>query len=165
MLESLEFPRKTAALVSSLSGVLGAVGGLLLMRFTDRIGPRAVAFYPAVAVPVLLVMGLGFVAHDWFLVVQVIGALLVSGGHFGIHSIAGIYYPSAIRASGTGWATSIAKIGGVLGPLAGGYILASGMPVIRSYALLAVCPAVLCLSVLAIAAVVRKRPAAISGTI
>jgi AAHS family 4-hydroxybenzoate transporter-like MFS transporter len=158
VLESLDFPRKTSALVSSLSGILGAVGGLLLMRFTDRLGPRAVAFYPALAAPVLLIMGMGFVSHDWFLVVQVIAALLVSGGHFGIHSIAGIF-PSAIRASGTGWATSIAKIGGVLGPLLGGYILASGMPVVRSYALLAVCPVVLCVCALAIAGVVGRRPA------
>lgn len=157
VLESLEFPRRTAALVTSLSGILGAVGGLLLMRFTDRYGPRAVAFYPALGVPILLIMGLGLVAHDWFLVVQVIMALLISGGHFGIHSIAGIFYPSAIRASGTGWATSIAKIGGVLGPLVGGYVLASDMPVIRSYAMLAICPAILCVCALAIGAVVRRR--------
>jgi AAHS family 4-hydroxybenzoate transporter-like MFS transporter len=160
VLESLDFPRKTAALVSSLSGVLGAVGGLLLMRFTDRLGPRAVAFYPAFAAPVLLIMGMGFVSHDWFLVVQVISALLVSGSHFGVHSIAGIFYPSAIRASGTGWATSVAKIGGVLGPLIGGVILASGMPVIRSYALLAICPVIVCVSALAIGAVVSRRPKA-----
>jgi AAHS family 4-hydroxybenzoate transporter-like MFS transporter len=158
VLESLEFPRHTAALVSSLSGVLGAVGGLLLMRFTDRLGPRMVAFYPILAVPVLLIMGMGLVSHDWFLVVQVIAALLVSGAHFGIHSIAGIFYPSAIRASGTGWATSVAKVGAVLGPLLGGYILASGMPVIRSYTLLAFCPVILAFSALAIGAVVSKRP-------
>jgi AAHS family 4-hydroxybenzoate transporter-like MFS transporter len=157
VIESLDFPRKTAALVSSLSGILGAVGGLLLMRFTDRLGPKAVAFYPALAVPVLLIIGFGFVPHDTFLVVQVISTLLVSGGHFGIHSIAGIFYPSAIRASGAGWATSVAKIGGVLGPLIGGYVLASGIPVIRSYAMLAVCPVILCVCALAIGAVVRRR--------
>jgi AAHS family 4-hydroxybenzoate transporter-like MFS transporter len=33
---------------------LGALAGLLLMRFTDRFGARAVAFYPALAIPVLL---------------------------------------------------------------------------------------------------------------
>jgi AAHS family 4-hydroxybenzoate transporter-like MFS transporter len=92
--------------------------------------------------------------------VQVISALLVSGSHFGVHSIAGIFYPSAIRASGTGWATSVAKIGGVLGPLIGGVILASGMPVIRSYALLAICPVIVCVSALAIGAVVSRRPKA-----
>lgn len=157
VLESLDFPRKTAALVTSLSGILGAVGGLCLMRFTDRYGPRAVAFYPAFGVPILLAMGLGFVTHQWFLVAQVVMSFMISGGHFGIHSIAGIFYPSAIRASGAGWATSVSKIGGIMGPLVGGYILASDMPVIRSYALLAICPAILCACALGIGAVVRAR--------
>jgi MFS transporter, AAHS family, 4-hydroxybenzoate transporter len=143
VLESLNFPRHTSALVASLGGLLGAVAGLGLMRFTDRFGPRAVAFYPALAVPVLLMQGLGGIPISLFLSANVLGAMLVSGAHFGILSIAGIFYPSAIRASGAGWATSVAKIGAILGPIIGAAVLSSGLPVIRSYALLAVCPAIL----------------------
>ena len=133
VLEDLAFTRQTAAWVSSSGGMLGAIGGLLLMRFTDQRGPLSVAFYPALAVPVLLLAGSGLVSHDLFLPVQILSQLLVSGAHFGILSIAGVFYPSAIRASGAGWATSVAKIGGVLGPILGGYVLASGMPIVRSY--------------------------------
>jgi len=157
VLEDLHFSRETAALVASTGGLLGAVAGLSLMRFTDRKGPRSVAFYPALAVPALLVAGFGIVSHDYFLIVQILASVMVSGGHFGILSIAGVFYPSAIRASGGGWATSVAKIGGILGPVLGGYVLASGIPVIRSFALLAVCPAILCLCALGIASVVRRR--------
>ena len=49
VLEELKVPRETAALIGSASGMLGAVAGLMLMRFTDRLGPIAVAFYPAPA--------------------------------------------------------------------------------------------------------------------
>ncbi len=143
VLESLRFPRPTAALVASLGGLMGAVAGLALMRFTDRLGPRAVAFYPALAVPVLLMQGFDVIPAGLFLAANVLGAMLLSGGHFGILSIAGIFYPSAIRASGAGWATSVAKVGGILGPVVGAAVLSSRLPVIRSYALLAVCPAVL----------------------
>lgn len=143
VLEDLKFPRPTSALVASLGGLLGAVAGLALMRFTDRFGARAVAFYPAIAIPVLLMQGLEFVPTHLFLAVNVIGALLISGGHFGILSIAGIFYPSAIRASGAGWATSVAKVGGILGPIVGAAVLSSGLPVVRSYAFLAICPAIL----------------------
>jgi AAHS family 4-hydroxybenzoate transporter-like MFS transporter len=116
--------------------------------------------YPALAVPVLLVLGLGFVPANAFLAFSILGSLLVSGEHFGVHSIASIYYPSAIRASGGGWATSIAKFGAVLGPLIGGIVLSSRLPIVRVYALLAVCPAVLLVCALGIAAVVRRsRPA------
>jgi AAHS family 4-hydroxybenzoate transporter-like MFS transporter len=143
VLEELRFPRSTSALVASLGGLMGAVAGLALMRFTDRFGARAVAFYPVIAIPVLLLQGLNLVPMQYFLAVNVIGALLVAGGHFGILSIAGIFYPSAIRASGAGWATSVAKIGAIMGPLIGAVVLTSGLPVIRSFALLAICPAIL----------------------
>src|SRR5271154_4245653 len=143
VLEELKFLRSTSALVASFGGLLGAVAGLALMRFTDRFGARAVAFYPVIAIPVLLLQGLELVPMHLFLAANVLGALLVAGSHFGVLSIAGIFYPSAIRASGAGWATSVAKIGAILGPTVGAAVLSSGLPIIRSYALLAACPAIL----------------------
>jgi len=157
VLEELHFPRSTSALVSSAGGLLGAVAGLLLMRFTDRIGAVAVACYPIVAIAVLLVQGFDLVPHPLFLATVMLSGLLLGGAHFGILSIAGIYYPSAIRASGGGWATSVAKVGGILGPVVGAAVLASGLPILRSYALLAVCPAILCLCAIGIHRVVRAR--------
>jgi AAHS family 4-hydroxybenzoate transporter-like MFS transporter len=163
VVEDLKFPRQTAALVASIGSLAGAVAGLLLMRFTDRRGPGAVAVYPAICVPVLLALGFGLVPRETFLAVVILSALLISGGHFGILSIAGIFYPSSIRASGAGWATSVAKLGAILGPIIGAVVLSS-LPIIRSYALLAACPAILCACALGIAAVVRGRaPAAPAG--
>jgi len=155
IIESLNFARSTAANVASLSSICGAIAALALMGFTDRHGPAAITACSVAAVPVLLLVGLGFVPHDLFLYVTVFGAMLMSGMHYGLHSIAGIYYPSAIRASGGGWASSVAKLGAVLGPLAAGFVLATDLPRERIYALLAACPAVVTVSVLAIAAIVR----------
>ena len=163
IIESLDFPRKTAAVVASLTSAFGAIAALVLMRFTDRHGPAAITFCSAAVVPVFLLIGFGFVPHDLFLFISVVGAVLIAGMHYGMHSIGGIYYPSAIRASGGGWASSVAKLGAVLGPFAAGFVLASHLPKERIYALLAVCPAVVTLSVLAIAAVVRTRERAAGG--
>jgi AAHS family 4-hydroxybenzoate transporter-like MFS transporter len=165
VLESLNFPRATAALTASLAGMLGAGAGLALMRFTDRLGPLALALYPVLAVPVLLMQGFGITPIGLFLAGNVLGSLLVSGSHFGLHSIAGIFYPSAIRASGGGWATSVAKIGGILGPVVGAAVLSSGIPIVRVYALLAVCPFVVFACVLGIHAALRgrSRPSAVVG--
>jgi len=157
VLEALHFPRQTSALATSASSLLGACAGLALMRFTDRRGPRSVAVYPAFAVPLLLVLGLGFIPVGAFLPCAILATVLISGEHFGVHSIASVFYPSAIRASGGGWATSVGKFGAVLGPLIGGAVLSSHLPIIRVYALLAICPAVLFVCALAIAAVVRRN--------
>ncbi|WP_315761694.1 MFS transporter [Sphingomonas sp. Y38-1Y] len=154
--EDLAFSRETAAYVSSLSGVLGAMLGLLLMRFTDRFGPFAVAVYPMIAAPMLLVVGLVPLAPDRFLLLSLISTTFIGGAHFGILSIASVFYPSAIRANGGGWATSVAKLGGIGGPVIGAYVLASGLPIVRSFAILALCPAILAVSAITIATVVRR---------
>ncbi len=154
--EDLAFDRDTAAYAASFSGFMGAMLGLALMRFTDRKGPFAVAFYPLLAAPVLLVVGLVPMSQALFLPLSILAAMLVSGGHFGILSIASVFYPSAIRANGGGWATSVAKIGGILGPIIGAYVLASGLPIVRSFALLALCPAILVICAIGIGLVVRR---------
>ncbi len=160
LFEQMHFSRTAAAYVASAGSALAVAAGLALMRFTDGKGPIAVAFCPALAVPVLLLVGLAEPTHGMLIALTLLSAMLISGGHYGITSIASIYYPSAIRASGGGWATSIAKFGGVAGPSIGGYLLSNGVPAIRTYAFLTSCPAILAVCALAIAFVVRRRPPA-----
>jgi AAHS family 4-hydroxybenzoate transporter-like MFS transporter len=155
VLEDLDVARPTAALVKSAASILGAGAGLLLMRFTDRFGPISISSYAAVAVPVLLLVGFGSFAGDGFIAMVLIGTTLMFGAHFGMHSIAGIYYPSAVRATGAGAASAVAKCGAIMGPLVGGAVLTSNLPLVRTYALLAVCPVFVLVCVLAIAAAVR----------
>ncbi len=157
--EDMAFSRDTAAYVSSLSGVMGAGLGLILMRFTDRFGPFAVAVYPLIATPLLLVVGLLPLSADRFLILSVISTTFIGGAHFGILSIASVFYPSAIRANGGGWATSVAKLGGIGGPVIGAYVLSSGLPIVRSFAILAICPAVLAVSAITIGVIVKRRRA------
>jgi AAHS family 4-hydroxybenzoate transporter-like MFS transporter len=154
--EDMAFSRDTAAYVSSLSGLAGAGLGLLLMRFTDRFGPFAVAAYPIIAFPILLAVGLAPMEPNSFLWLSAISTSFVGGAHFGILSIASVFYPSAIRANGGGWATSVAKLGGIGGPLIGAYVLSSGLPIVRSFAILAICPAVLAFTAISIGLIVRR---------
>ena len=157
VLEDLQFSRSTAAYSASLGGIAGAALGLVLMRFTDRHGPFAVAVYPLITFPFLLFIGLAPLSPEVFLPLSIFSTSFVGGAHFGILSIAGVYYPSAIRANGAGWATSIAKIGGISGPLIGGYVLSSGLPIVRSFAVLAICPAVLAACAIGIGMIVSRR--------
>ena len=154
--QALGFSRSTAALASSANSIGGAIGGLLLMRFTDTRGAIAVAVLPALAVPTLLAMGLLRLGGDAFLILSFFNTMFVVGAHFGIHSIAGIFYPSAYRANGAGWATSIAKVGSILGPLVGGMALSSGMPVKVMYAFLAACPLVVCIGIFIIGRIQQR---------
>jgi len=154
--EALKFSRSEAASAASLNSILGALGGLLLMRFTDNRGTIATTTMPVVTTALLLVAGLASVGHTPFFVLEVaIGGFLI-GGHFGLHSICGIFYPSAYRGNGAGWATSVAKIGSVAGPILGGVILSTSLPVRNIYVVLAVCPAVFAISIYVVGRMHRR---------
>jgi MFS transporter, AAHS family, 4-hydroxybenzoate transporter len=140
--EALKFSRTEAATAASLISLMGALGGLLLMRFTDHRGALAVTIMPVMTMILLLAATFVDLPHRaFFVLVACIGFFLV-GGQFGVISVCGIFYPTAYRANGAGWASSVAKIGSVMGPLVGGWVLSTHLPVRNIFAVLAICPAI-----------------------
>ena len=154
--EALKYSRKEAAAAASLYSGAGALGGLLLMRFTDRRGAIAITVMPVMTAILLLVASFASMGHVEFLVLAAITGGFLVGGHFGMHSICGIFYPSAYRANGAGWATSIAKIGSVAGPILGGIVLSTTLPVRYIFAVLAVCPAVMAVCIYVVGRMHRR---------
>jgi len=140
------YTRSTAALAASLNTLAGAAGGLLLMRFLDKRGAATIALFPAIATPILLAMAFAGVTGHAFLALYFFGSMCVTGAHYGLMGIAGIFYPSAYRSNGTGWIASVGKIGSIVGPILGGVALAR-MPAKFVFAILAICPLVIAVSV------------------
>ncbi len=141
--EGLGFSRNSAALVTSGNSFAGMLGGLALMRFTDRIGVVSLAVLAFTAVPLLLVVGFVHAGEAEFIALLLLLSVFLSGSHFGVTSITGIFYPTTHRGLGTGWASSVAKIGSIAGPSIGGVILSSSLPLQQTFAVMAVCPAAL----------------------
>jgi AAHS family 4-hydroxybenzoate transporter-like MFS transporter len=140
--EALHFARTDAAWAGTLVSITGAIGGLSLMRFTDNKGAIAVTVMPLVAIPLLLATGfIDFGYAGIFIAMGLIG-LTVVGAHFGMHTLAGMYYPTHYRANGAGWATSVAKVGSIAGPAIASLILSTNLPTRNIFAILAICPAV-----------------------
>jgi AAHS family 4-hydroxybenzoate transporter-like MFS transporter len=69
----------------------------------------------------------------------------VAGVVMSIIALGAIFYPPEIRATGFGWAGAITRVGAVLGPLAGGWIIAAGVSSRVTLGLIAV-PALLCIA-------------------
>jgi MFS family permease len=67
--------------------------------------------------PLFLVLG----------VAMLIG-LSLQGGFSGFYSLAAKLYPADVRSSGIGWAIGIGRGGAIIGPLAGGLLLAREVP-------------------------------------
>jgi len=148
--EALHYARAQAATAATVNSIMGALGGVLLMRFTDAKGAVAITTMPAVTCVLLLIAGFATMGQGAFLFLNaLIGGFLI-GGHFGMHSIAGIFYPTAYRGNGASWATSIAKIGSIAGPMVGGWVLATSLPVKHIFALLAIFPAIFAVCIYAV---------------
>jgi len=140
--EALHYARSQAATAATTNSIMGAIGGILLMRFTDAKGAIAITIMPVMTFGLLLIAAFTPMSQDAFLVLSAtIGGFLI-GGHFGMHSISGIFYPTSYRGNGASWATSIAKIGSIGGPMVGGWVLATSLPVKHIFALLAIFPAI-----------------------
>lgn len=140
--ESLKYSRADAATAATLNSLFGAVGGVLLMRFTDKRGAIAITVMPIITFILLLIASFVDMSKTNFLLFEAMTGGFLIGGHFGMHSICGLFYPSSYRANGAAWATSVAKIGSVTGPLVGGWVLSTSLPVRHIFAVLAVCPAI-----------------------
>jgi AAHS family 4-hydroxybenzoate transporter-like MFS transporter len=83
--------------------------------------------------------------------------VFLGGSHYGIISVAGLFYPTARRGLGTGWAAGIGKLGSMAGPWLGGWLMAANLAP-RTFAVLAIFPAVFCVCMLAIGLLERRSP-------
>ena len=163
VLGDMGFSRADAALMAGLGGIASAVGGLALMRFTDKLGAVSVAALPLLVTPLLLYAAFGHFSAPGFMVLNTVISFCIGGAHAGVSSITSLYYPSAYRANGSGWAASVAKIGSIAGPYIGGMVLSTALPARYTFALLAVCPLLMAVFVGALGlyhnGVLRRRDA------
>jgi AAHS family 4-hydroxybenzoate transporter-like MFS transporter len=117
-----------AALTTSMYYVGGVVGGLTISRFLDRSGLGVVGVFMIAACPAVALLGLpGYSALELKLVVFLVG-VTVLGNQLGLNAVAGLCYPTAIRANGVGWALGVGRVGAIIGPLAAGQLLAMRLP-------------------------------------
>ena len=154
--EQMGLSRSGAAWSSSFNSLVGAIGALTLMRFTDRSGPVSLAVMPIIAAPLLLIMGLTHLTPPVFMAFTAVMYLLLSGSHYGIQSILGVYYPTAERARGAGWGASIGKVGSVAAPLLGTWLLTSHVGH-SPFVVLAAFPLLFAAAVIAIGVIARRN--------
>lgn len=157
-LEELGVERTYAADISSLSAIIGAVAGVLLLVFTERRGPAWIAAAPLIGIPLALAIGLDLVeSGDLFVPVILLGQIAVGAGHAAVISITSVYYPRAVRSTGGGWASFMAKFAAVAAPILGGYMfLADRQAVLNGYLFTALCLAGVVVGLVAVAAFARR---------
>jgi MFS transporter, AAHS family, 4-hydroxybenzoate transporter len=113
----------TAAVIGSMFQVGGIVGTFALTSIIDRFSFRALALVYFIAV--FAVGAIGQFGHSAILVTIAIfvAGFCVVGGQIAANALAAGYYPTAVRATGVGWALGVGRVGSIVGPLVGGILL------------------------------------------
>jgi AAHS family 4-hydroxybenzoate transporter-like MFS transporter len=101
----------------------------------DRIGPYTVltlAFLAGAASSFCV----GLTAHDvtWSTISAAAAGTFVAGAQAGLIALAASLYPTALRSTGLGWALGIGRIGSIVGPLVGGFLISAGIGTERLFA-------------------------------
>lgn len=120
------------ALALNFGSVLGPLLVVLACRHLDPRGVIGSSFVLAAASLVALSYATG--SFGAYLVAAALAGFFVFGAQIGLHALIVSAYPSALRATGTGWALGVGRIGAVFGPLLGGEMLRSGVAIQHYFA-------------------------------
>ena len=66
--------------------------------------------------------------YAFLCVVIFLAGMTIIGSQTGVNGACGKLYPARMRTSGIGWALGIGRLGGIVAPVLGGYLLAVGLP-------------------------------------
>jgi MFS transporter, AAHS family, 4-hydroxybenzoate transporter len=110
-----------AVVAFSLGGMIGTLTQGHIMR---AVGSRS-ALVAEFALCILLIPSLASAASSLTLMLAIIFVLgiCVQGAQAGLNALAAMFYPTAIRATGIGWALGVGRVGSIVGPSVGGLLL------------------------------------------
>ncbi len=109
--------------------------GLVAMRFDLR---RLILVYMLLAAMALVVFGAVAMPLAATLLTAFLIGVFVQGGFNGCYPLAASLYPAEARSTGLGWAMGVGRIGAVIGPMLGGFLLAEKVSLPIIFAIFAV---------------------------
>jgi AAHS family 4-hydroxybenzoate transporter-like MFS transporter len=115
-----------AVITSTMLQVGGTIGVLVLSRFLDRGNPYFVlgATYFSASI-FIAAIGSGGASIALLIPAVFAAGFCVVGAQTGSNALVSIFYPTFIRSTGVGWALGIGRIGSIIGPVLGGFMLSA----------------------------------------
>lgn len=137
------FPLANSYTYAIEQALAATVGGLALGWVLDRTNKYVTLMVVfSVGGASLVLFSLTSSVAALYLLNALVGALII-GGQNTVHILVTNAYRTEVRGTGLGWALGIGRLGGLLGPLIGGYLLALRLPYPVYFIVFAI-PAVLC---------------------
>ncbi len=118
---------------------LGAFFGILTQGYFSTIFGlrRTICVFLIATAFLMLIFGYSIGTYMVLVLVGLIG-FGIQGGFVGMYGIAARFYPTKIRSTGIGWSMSMGRIGGIVGPTCGGFLVAMGLSISINFIIFAV---------------------------
>jgi AAHS family 4-hydroxybenzoate transporter-like MFS transporter len=119
-------PLDASLRLAGLVSLGGIVSTIVLGPVVDRVGTSSIVTVLFVGVA-LFVFGVGLSGSNIVLLaitITGVGMCAVGSQSF-INVMSATVYPTAIRSTGVGWALGVGRVGAIIGPVLGGFLLAS----------------------------------------
>jgi AAHS family 4-hydroxybenzoate transporter-like MFS transporter len=124
LLRQLKLPVVAGAQAVAAFSLGGIFGTLFQGHVMRALGARAVLLLEFVLCTTLI-WALSMIASSVtpMLVITLVLGVCVQGAQAGLNALAASFYPTAVRATGIGWALGVGRIGSIVGPSLGGVLL------------------------------------------
>jgi AAHS family 4-hydroxybenzoate transporter-like MFS transporter len=123
LFHSTGFSPSQAALTTACYYVGGVTGGLTVSMLIDRRGLVAVALFFAAGCLAVACIGLNGLPQIAITTFVFLSGFCVLGVQLGLNAASSLIYPTRIRATGAGWSYGIGRIGGIVGPMLGAWLI------------------------------------------
>jgi AAHS family benzoate transporter-like MFS transporter len=128
----------TFLLVFNIGAVFGAIiGGRLGDKFDLR---KTVIIFFVIAAGVIAL--LGYTSSYLLYFLMFIAGATTSGNQILMNTLVAQYYPALLRSTGFGWASGIGRIGAIIGPALGGFLVSLKLPFEQNFYTFAIAAAI-----------------------
>jgi AAHS family benzoate transporter-like MFS transporter len=121
------YPLGSALTFLLVLNVGAIVGGVLASLLADRFGSKPVTVGAFLLATVCLIVLSQRVGSGLLFAAVAAAGLGSVGTQILVNGYVAVRYPAAIRATALGWALGVGRAGAIIGPLFGGWVLASGI--------------------------------------
>lgn len=118
---------------------VGAFFGIITQGyFSSRFGSKkTIGLFFILTALLMAFFGL-FIGSDLLLVVFGFLGFGIQGGFVGLYAVSARMYPTEFRTTGVGWSIGIGRLGGIIGPAAGGILIGMGLSMVQNFLIYAV---------------------------
>jgi len=144
LLNQSGLPLAQALRIAAMFQIGGVVGGFGLAWLMQHWGPFLVLSVSyTLTAGALAILGTHVSSPALLVVLILITGNGINGGQVALNAVSATLYPTAARATGVGWALGVGRFGAIVGPLAAGTLMASGIELGHLF-WLAIIPTLVC---------------------